>query len=637
MFLWIYKFLIYAESIKIMKKTFVLLLFFVSFLTDGQSIWPTLFQMREAFNPAALSPILWVNPYRDEYVSTTDNNGIRQKGNIIDSATARTGQQLTTVGTLGSKPIYNGEGWYFEQGSKLTTGTNSTYNFLHNGGNFDLWCTVFICPPVTGTYYRALITSNGISDTAKGFLLRINSINGNNSCEVRVGNGTSAFISLNGYNSLVPNTTNTIRVTRSGNSAKLFVNGIQVASQTITLTASTSDAASIMTLVSNGSASVNVYLKDVMIFNRSLTTTEADSMNTRRFASITPTPMNVYLLAGDSNCAGRGVNSSIASDLTGSISRAYIPTYSSALDYTTYLGKLLLGTNQTIPSESPSTQHGAEMRFGKSMGAVADTFIIKYGIGSIPLFQSTLGDWNASTSASYFKKFTASVIPQALNDLVHVYRRTPVFRGFIWTHGANDAVVGGTNVPWTRIGTTLTITENLHGLRTGYKIPVTNVSDLSTAPVGIYNVTKIDNNTFSIEGIDSGATSGVISYSAGSMYKENLTAVINGTIDYLTGGIKNQITGGLGYSVNKLRIFIPETRSGSALYNINSYSGILAGQQSIGSSFLLDNPTRSVNVLGSTSQSTNDLNMLDTLHYSTISYDTLGQREANYFMSFINE
>jgi hypothetical protein len=245
--------------------------------------------------------------------------------------------------------------------------------------------------------------------------------------EVRAGNGTTAFISLSGTNSLITNAKNTIRVTKSGNSAKLFVNGNQVAAQTIILPAGTADAAAAMTLVSNSSASVNVYLKDVMIFNRALTASEVMSVDSRTFASITPTPMNVYLLAGDSNCAGRGLNSAIASDLTGNISRAYMPLFSSSLDYTTYPGKLLLGTNQTIPSEFPATQHGAEMMFGKAMGAIADTYIIKYGIGSVPLFQSAFGDWNAGSTNSYFKKFTTSVIPQALNDLVHIYRRTPCF------------------------------------------------------------------------------------------------------------------------------------------------------------------------------------------------------------------
>jgi hypothetical protein len=619
------------------KKTCVLLLLSVSFLANAQSIWPTLFEMREAFNPSSLSPLLWVNPYRDAFVSTIDNNGSRQKGNIIDSATAKTGQTLATTGTLGSKPIYNGEGWYFEQGSKLTTGTNSTYNFLHNGGNFDIWCTVFICPPATGNYYRALITTNGISDTSKGILVRINSVNGNNSLEVRVGNGTSAFISLNAFNSLTLNATNTLRVTKSGNTVKLFVNGTQAAAQTITLLPGTGDAASIMTLANNGSASVNVYLKDIMIFNRALTSNEVTEMNSRRFPSIVPTPINVYLLAGDSNSAGRGINSAIASDLTGKIPRTYIPTYGTSLDYTTYLGKLLLGSNQTFLLENPSTLHGAEMRFGKSMGAIADTFIIKYGIGSVPLFQNSTGDWNASSPASFFNKFKTSAIPQAINDLVHVYRRTPVFRGFIWTHGANDAAVGGSNKSWTRTGSTITVTENSHGLSSGYKIPVTSASDLTVIPLDIYTVTRIDNNTFTINGINAGASTGTISYSAGSKYKENLTQVINGTIEYLTGTIKNQLTGGIGYTVNKLRIYIPETRSGATSFDAISYANTLAGQQSIGSNYLLDNPQRSSNVLGTISQSTEDLNMVDTIHYTTQSYDVLGQREANYFMQFINE
>jgi hypothetical protein len=619
------------------KKTSVLLLLLVSFLANAQSIWPTLFEMREAFNPSSLSPLLWVNPYRDAYVSTIDNNGSRQKGNIIDSAIAKTGQVLSTTGTLGSKPIYNGEGWYFKQESKLTTGNNSTYNFLHNGGNFDIWCTVFICPPATGNYFRVLITTNGISDTSKGILVRINSINGNNSLEVRVGNGVSSFISLNGFNSLIPNTTNTLRVTRSGNSAKLFVNGTQVASQTITTLPGSGDAASTMTLVSNGAASVNVYLKDIMIFNRALTSNEVTEMNSRRFPSILPTPMNVYLLAGDSNSSGRGINSAIASDLTGKMPRVFIPTFGTSIDYTTYLSKLLLGTNQTILSESPTTQHGAEMRFGKSIGAIADTFIIKYGIGSVPLFQNSTGDWNATSPTSFFNKFTTKVIPQAINDLVHVYRRTPVFRGFIWTHGANDAVVGGVNKSWTRTGSNIIVTENSHGLSNGYNIPITNTSDLSAIPLGIYTVTRIDNNTFTINGINAGASTGTISYSAGSKYKENLTQVINGTIDYLTGTIKNQLTGGIGYTVNKLRIYIPETRSGATSFDATSYANTLAGQQSIGSNYLLDNPLRSSNVLGTISQTTEDLNMVDTIHYTTQSYDVLGQREANYFMQFINE
>lgn len=586
------------------------------------------------FSPA---PNLFINPYINGYVTTVDNNGTRQRGNIIDSATATTGQALATVGTLGSKPIYNGEGWYFEAGAQMTTGANSDYNFIHDGSDFDIWCTVFICPTASTTYQRAFICNNGFSTTARGILLRANASN-NNRLECNIGNGTSSFITLLASNCLTVNATNIIRVRRSGSNAKMFVNGTEVANQTISLAAGVGNAGGVMTIAQFVGASANLYFKDLVVFNRVLTTTEATSMNSRRFQSITPTPINVYMMGGDSNCAGRGVNSSIASDLTTTIPNAYIPTYPSSYDVTTYADKLLLGKNQTISTESPTTQHGSEMRFAKSMGAVADTFIIKYGIGSIPLVQTTaFGDWNTATASSYYNKWTTSLIPQALNDLVHVYRRTPVFRGFSWLHGANDAVIGGTGVTWTRVLSTVTVMETGHGLSTGHKIPISVASDTSTIPLGIYSITKIDNNSFSFTGVDMGVGAGTLTYSAGSTYKANLTSVVNGTIDYLTNTIKNQVTNGTGYTVNKLRLWIPLTRTGGNNFDTTSLTDLNNGVTSLTLNYLTDNPTYVGKVVGSSTQSNEDLSMVDTIHYTTSGYDTFGQREANYFIPFVNE
>jgi len=595
--------------------------------------------LKNQFTPSSLSPVLFVNPYQNPFVNTVDNNGTRQRGNIIDSATASTGQAFATAGTLGSKPIYNGEGWYFEGGAQLTTGSTSDYNFIHDGSNFDVWATVFVCPTSSTTYARGILTNNAFSNTNRGILLRINSVAGNNSLEFRCGNSSSAFISLTATGAITPNTTHVIRVTRSGSSAKMYVNGSQVASQTISLSPGVGNATGIMTVVPNASATANVYLKDVVIFNKALTTNEAAKMNSRTFKSITPAPMNVYLLAGDSNTAGRGVNSSIASDLSGVIDGVYIPRLNalSGIDSSVWPGKLQLGVNQTLISENISGQHGSEMRFGKSMGAVKDTFLIKYGIGSIPLYQRASGDWNVATSGSYYTIWITKVIPQSINDLVHVYRRTPVFRGFIWTHGANDAFVGGSPVTWARVGTTVTVTQSAHGLLTGHKIPITASSELGAIPIGIYTATKIDNNVFTIVGIDSGATSGTISYSAGSKYKENLTAVLNGTINHLTNTIFNPITGTAGFTVNKLRVFIPETRSGGGGFSLQSYADVVAGQIDVKNNYLTDNPTFVGKVLGLHSESTEDLATSDTVHYTTAGYDTLGQREADYFLPFNNE
>ena len=591
----------------------------------------------KGFNPSSLSPTLFVNPSKDAYACTVDNNGLRQRGNIIDSATASTGQALANLGTLASKPIYNGEGWYFEAGAQMTTGSTSDYNFIHNGSDFDIWVTVFICPTASTTYQRAFICNNGFSTTANGILLRANASN-NNRLECNIGNGTASFITLTANSALTVNATNTIRVRRSGSNATMYVNGTQVATQTISLSPGTGNAAGTMTLAHFAGATANLYFKDLVIFNRVLTTTEATSMNSRRFQSITPSPINVYLIAGDSNAAGRGVNGSIASDLTTAIPNVFIPNFPASFDTTTYVEKLLLGKNHTTEIANLSVNHGAEMRFGKSMGAIADTFIIKYGIGSIPLVQTTaFGDWNAATAASYYNNWITKLLVQALNDMVHSHRRTPVFRGFIWLHGANDAVIGGTNVSWTRSGTTVTVTEAGHGLSTGHKIPLKSSSDLTATPVAIYSVTVINSSTFTFQVAGSGATSGTLTYSAGSTYKANLTAVINGTIDYLTNTIKNQATNGTGYTVDKLRIFLPITKSGASSYDATSIADVQAAAVDIGANYRTDNPTYASKVIGSIAQSTDSIPAIDEIHLTTAGYDTEGTMLAAYFSPFVNE
>jgi hypothetical protein len=421
----------------------------------------------------------------------------------------------------------------------------------------------------------------------------------------------------------------------------MHVNGVQVATQTISASPGVGNAGGVMTLATFAGASANLYFKDLVIFNRVLTTTEATSMNSRRFKSINPEPINVYISAGDSNCAGRGVNSAIASDLIGNIAGAYITKLSASFDTTSYVEKLLLGTNQTIPSEFPTTQHGSEMRFGKDMGAVQDVFILKYGVGSNTVFQRNDGggaDFNVNTLNSSYNTMITKVIPQALTDLVHSQRRTPIFRGFMWIEGANDALFGNQGVSWTRSGTTATVTSANHGLLSTYKLGFYDSSDLATIPIANYQVTRIDNNTFTIPVVNSGATSGTLSWTGGYFYKQNVYAVVNGIIDYLTLTLKNQLTNGTGYTVNKLRLYFPQTTQGiGAGLNADSFNQVVAAQIAMGTDYLTDNPSKVGKVVGSFSESTSDLPMQDGVHYSTVGYDGLGLKEKNYFNTYINE
>jgi hypothetical protein len=213
----------------------------------------------------------------------------------------------------------------------------------------------------------------------------------------------------------------------------------------------------------------------------------------------------------------------------------------------------------------------------------------------------------------------------------------PVFRALLWIEGTNDAIFARQNVSWVRVATTVTITSPNHQLLATSKLAFYNSSDPSTVPLGLYAVTVINTNTFSIQVPNIGATTGTLDYSGAYYFKDNVTAVVNGTIDYLQNTIKNQITNGTGYTVDKLRLVFIETKSGASSANAVAYAQVLAGQQALGSSYLIDNPSRSVNVKGSISISTEDIPTTDTVHYTTAGYDTYGQRQANYLLPFVNE
>jgi hypothetical protein len=61
---------------------------------------------------------------------------------------------------------------------------------------------------------------------------------------------------------------------------------------------------------------------------------------------------------------------------------------------------------------------------------------------------------------------------------------------------------------WTRSGDTVTITDNSHGLSNGDPVVVTESSDTSALPLGVYTVANAAMNTFDVEGVDAGLTSG---------------------------------------------------------------------------------------------------------------------------------
>jgi hypothetical protein len=78
--------------------------------------------------------------------------------------------------------------------------------------------------------------------------------------------------------------------------------------------------------------------------------------------------------------------------------------------------------------------------------------------------------------------------------------------------------VAGSAVTWTRSGTTVTITKTAHHLITGDSVIITVSSDATALPLGTYTVTKLTDNTFTVTGLNAGATSGTCTYTITANY-----------------------------------------------------------------------------------------------------------------------
>jgi hypothetical protein len=393
------------------------------------------FFMRAAgtFNPLNLNPFLWVDAISGEFASTVDNNGSRTPGNVINSATAETGQSLTNAGTLASKGIYNGEGWYMKVGAQFTTGVAADYNFLHNGGDFDVWVTWKQLTAAAGNT-RALLNNNGFSNTARGILVYYDNTGSLNAIKLRIGNGAAAVISIDVNNAVVQNTTNTLRITKSGNVVTVYINGVQRGTQTAVLAFSAGDATSTLAISSVTAATVAIYLKDLIILNRALSVSEASSMNGRTFTSVVPDTLNTDIIVGDSNAEGQVPNGSIAAALTGTHNTKIFKLATSAVQNSDYIERLQLAVNQKVLNQN-LTLHGGEMRLGYSFASNPITrAILKFGQGS-----TSASDW---TSPSLVYTRWIAIIPRFLEDMYHAHRKKIVLRSMVFWHGANDCQLG---------------------------------------------------------------------------------------------------------------------------------------------------------------------------------------------------
>lgn len=406
------------------------------------------------------SPTQWFDCIQNELFSHTIDNIDR----IVTSGSAKVGATFAQgSASLTNRPSWNGDGIYFNTQGALLWGSTSSHNTFHQDTSWSVY-VVWYQLPVGNTHYGPIYCSNATASASTGIALLVDSrIAQSNTYALQalVTKGVSGQVPINvtsADNVVIPNAWNWAKLKFNATDFTLYCNGSSVGTQTPSIAFATGNASNAL-MVGNlntigSSTGINAYLKHIYMedsFVSGATETVLDNWATAMCAEGVPLEdVNVYLMAGQSNMAGRGLNVEIASPLSSTVGakiavvKPTVPTQTDgtgSVDSQSYFEELELGLNQTF--ENVGTQHGMEMRFGFAMNNyIKNAFLIKMGVGGTPLVSTgTYNDWNVSTSQVYrhFKNLNLSVLP----EIQHVFRKNPIIRGFIWMQGETDAIITG--------------------------------------------------------------------------------------------------------------------------------------------------------------------------------------------------
>lgn len=556
--------------------------------TDGSyTLTGTLAPDAPITNPFNLtvSIVVWVIPAGYFWADLVDKarvtGGVDNLGRMVTAITGKTGANLIEKNAnIQQRPSWNGEGSYFNtQSAMLQSGATSFFTRFSNGGQFTMYY-VWKQNVVPTTHYGPIIDAINGASSVIGLELavdhRIASSRVNNLVFI-ISRGVSGQLPINLVSSndaVVQDAWNACKITYNGTTVVMSTsaNGAaftQVGSTTPAFAFSASNPPNLLTfgnLFTVGvSTGIKSYLKHVFFEDSLMSAPNQASMDAWAQAmcqeNLQVREANVYLRVGQSNQAGRGLNSGIAPELDAGVMGAliYVPQPtpatstpgSGSITSNSYWSGLDLGVNQTF--ENVATQHGMEMRFGYEMNEFnQNCWIIKYGVGGTPIFeQVTYNNWNLTTPTLYTQAF--NLIGNGFDEITHVFRTNPIWRGLSIMQGETDAVLTG----------------------------------------------------------------------AGAVYKVNWQDVINAWIDAMVA---------LGYTINKLRIYFWQiTDVGGAAYDPTEFAAVKAAQAAFPTSYFTDHPSRTANVRGIETRTTDDIPLLDTQHYDSDGLDTMGEIEFEYF------
>lgn len=416
----------------------------------------------------AVSVVVWVLPSPVQWFDLIDyslmGHTIDNLGRIVTSATAKVGNSIAQgSASLANRPSWNGDGIYYNTQGALSWGTTSSHNTFHQ----DTPWTVFIVwkqLTIANTRLEPLLCSNAITSANTGIFVGVDNRSASshtNAINVQITKGSAGNTPISvitGNNVITQNAWNWLKMKFDGTDFTLVVNGSTVGTQTPVISFATGNASAALMVGNNSTVGtqtgVNAYIKHVYMedsFVSGATETLLDSWAVAMSSEgLAVEPENVYLLYGQSNMAGRGLNSAISGDLTGLVGAKIMqvlptpPTSTSGvgtINSQSYWEELELARNQTF--ESVATLHGMEMRFGKNLHAYNKScWILKLGVGGTPIVSTaSFNDWNIATAQLY--THSNNLISTGLLEMVHIFRKAPILRGLVWMQGETDAIITG--------------------------------------------------------------------------------------------------------------------------------------------------------------------------------------------------
>lgn len=383
------------------------------------------------FIPSDINPQLWIDMVHSDQF-TPINFAL---GRVVSSVNNRgvSGKTVTAFAT-DKYPRWNGEGFYFSSVYGLKSGVVGDYNLLHNGSPFVWFKSFKVLPTIESSTVYTLARTNAGGSSGVGinmYYVNDPTLNRRNALQFTITNGSAAIINIvSTQQALVQDAYNDVMIVYDGTVCTMYCNGVQVGTATRTLTSSAANHTNVLTLYCNqsGTSGTMAYGKHEIIYNYLLSASERtqvrDYLLAQNQITITPTPVNVYLAAGQSNLAGRGSNGQLASDLLN-------PTNAFMYNGSQTLAGYWDNVRKEISSlVGQTTEHGFNMRWGKEAGT--DLYLITYGVSG-----TTIENWHPTAGVTYLAY--KNVYTQAFNQLYHELRKTPTIRGFVFAQGESNA------------------------------------------------------------------------------------------------------------------------------------------------------------------------------------------------------